>query len=72
MPLEKILGGPREGALLRHSLDNDWLKARDPSHATDWFRNTVKRNSKYSAAFERCRARRGPLECRQLFRPKHK
>ena len=25
--LEKLLGGPRDGALLRYSLGNEWLKA---------------------------------------------
>ena len=29
--LEKMLGGPRDGALLRYSLGNEWLKAGDPA-----------------------------------------
>jgi hypothetical protein len=31
--LEKMLGGPRDGALLRFSLGNEYLKADDPAKA---------------------------------------
>ena len=31
--LEKLLGGPRDGALLRYSLGTEWLKAGDPAQA---------------------------------------
>jgi predicted Zn-dependent protease len=50
--LEKMLGGRRDGALLRYSLGNEWLKAGDPAKAADCFRDAVKRDSKYSAAWK--------------------
>jgi len=31
--LEKLLDGPRDGALPRYSLGNEWLKAGDPAQA---------------------------------------
>ena len=36
--LEKLRGGPRDGALLRYSLGNEWLKAGHPDQAADCFR----------------------------------
>ena len=50
--LEKLIGGPRDGALLRYSLGNEWLKAGDPAQAADCFREAVKRDERYSAAWK--------------------
>ena len=50
--LEKLLGGPRDGALLRFSLGNEWLKAGDPGKAAECFRAAVERDPNYSAAFK--------------------
>lgn len=50
--LEKLLGGPRDGALLRYSLGNEWLKAGRPDQAADCFREAVRRDDKYSAAWK--------------------
>ncbi len=50
--LEKMLGGPRDGALLRYSLGNEWLKAGDPAKAATCFRDAVDRDEKYSAAWK--------------------
>ncbi|MBS1230197.1 MAG: repeat protein [Proteobacteria bacterium] len=50
--LEKMLGGPRDGALLRYSLGNEWLKAGDPARAAGYFRAAVERDPKYSAAWK--------------------
>ena len=50
--LEKLLGGPRDGALLRYSLGNEWLKAGDPAQAVEHFRAAVERDPKYSAAWK--------------------
>lgn len=50
--LEKLLGGPRDGALLRYSLGNEWLKAGDPEKAAACFREAVERDAKYSAAWK--------------------
>ena len=50
--LEKMLGGPRDGALLRYSLGNEWLKAGDPAKAATCFRDAVERDAKYSAAWK--------------------
>lgn len=33
--MEKLLGGPRDGALLRYSLGNEYLKAGDPAKACE-------------------------------------
>ena len=50
--LEKMLGGPRDGALLRFSLGNEYLKAGDPAKAANCFQNAVDRDSGYSAAWK--------------------
>lgn len=50
--LEKMLGGPRDGALLRYSLGNEWLKAGDPAQAAGCFRAAVEYDAKYSAAWK--------------------
>ena len=50
--LEKLLGGPRDGALLRYSLGNEWLKAGDPAQAAEHFRAALERDPKYSAAWK--------------------
>jgi Tfp pilus assembly protein PilF len=50
--LEKLLDGPRDNALLRYSLGNEWLKAGDPAKAAAYFRNTVERDPNYSAAWK--------------------
>ena len=50
--LEKLLGGPRDGALLRYSLGNEWLKAGEPARAAVCFREAVSRDPNYSAAWK--------------------
>ena len=50
--LEKMLGGPRDGALLRFSLGNEYLKAGDPAAAGKCFRDAVDRDQQYSAAWK--------------------
>lgn len=50
--LEKLLGGPRDGALLRFSLGNEYLKAEAPRQAADCFRTAVDRDPNYSAAWK--------------------
>lgn len=49
--LEKMLGGPRDGALLRYSLGNEWLKAGEPARAADYFRESLAFDGNYSAAW---------------------
>ncbi len=49
--LEKLLGGPRDGALLRFSLGNAWLAA-DPDKAVEYYRDAVTRDPAYSAAWK--------------------
>ena len=39
--LEKMLDGPRDGALLRFSLGNEYLKAGDPAKAGKCFQEAV-------------------------------
>jgi Tfp pilus assembly protein PilF len=50
--LEKMLNGPRDGALLRFSLGNEYLKAGDPAQAAKSFQEAVDRDSQYSAAWK--------------------
>ena len=50
--LEKMLDGPRDGALLRFSLGNEYLKAGDPTKAADCFQAAVDRDGQYSAAWK--------------------
>lgn len=49
---EKLLGGPRDGALLRYSLGNEWLKAGDAAQAAAHLREAVARDAKFSAAWK--------------------
>lgn len=50
--LEKMLDGPRDGALLRFSLGNEYLKAGDPAGAGKCFQAAVDRDPNYSAAWK--------------------
>ena len=50
--LEKLLDGPRDGALLRYSLGNEWRKAGDPAQAAKHLRSAVERDPTYSAAWK--------------------
>ena len=50
--LEKLLGTPRDGALLRFSLGNEYLKAGDAATAAIHLREAVTRDPKYSAAWK--------------------
>ena len=50
--LEKLLGGPRDGALLRYSLGNEWLKAGDPAQAVGYLRAAVASDPKHSASWK--------------------
>ena len=49
---EKMLGGPRDSALLRYSLGNEYLKAGDTTQAAARFREAVERDATYSAAWK--------------------
>jgi tetratricopeptide (TPR) repeat protein len=49
--LEKLLDGPRDGALLRFSLGNAWLKV-DAGRAAAYFQDAVERDPAYSAAWK--------------------
>jgi predicted Zn-dependent protease len=50
--LEKMLDGPRDGALLRFSLGNEYLKAGAPDKAAACFQTAVDRDPNYSAAWK--------------------
>jgi len=50
--LEKMLDGPRDGALLRFSLGNEYLKAGAPTKAANCFQAAVDRDPNYSAAWK--------------------
>jgi predicted Zn-dependent protease len=49
---EKLLGGPRDGAFLRFSLGNEYLKAGNPGAAAGHLREAVQRDPAYSAAWK--------------------
>lgn len=50
--LQKMIGGPRDGALLRFSLGNEYLKANAPNKAAEQFQAAVERDPNYSAAWK--------------------
>ena len=50
--LEQLLDGPRDGALLRYSLGNEWLKAGDAKRAAAYLRAALERQPDYSAAWK--------------------
>lgn len=50
--LELLIDGPRDGALLRYALGNEWLKAGRPDIAKDYLRDTVRLDGQYSAAWK--------------------
>lgn len=50
--LEKLIGTPRDGALLRFSLGIEYLKAGDSARAIAELREAVQRDPAYSAAWK--------------------
>jgi predicted Zn-dependent protease len=50
--LEKLIGTPRDGALLRYSLGGEYLKAGDRARAIEHLREAVRRDPDYSAAWK--------------------
>jgi predicted Zn-dependent protease len=50
--LEKMLGTPRDGPLLRYSLGLQYAKAGDPARAVEHLRQSVARDPLYSAAWK--------------------
>jgi Tfp pilus assembly protein PilF len=50
--LEKLLGTPRDGALLRYSLGIEYMKAGDLARAVEYLREAVARDPLYSAAWK--------------------
>ena len=50
--LQKLIGTPRDGALLRYSLGNEYLKSGDADSAAAQLREAVSRDAGYSAAWK--------------------
>jgi Tfp pilus assembly protein PilF len=50
--LEKLLGTPRDGALLRYSLGLEHAKAGNAARAIEYLRDAVARDPLYSAAWK--------------------
>jgi tetratricopeptide (TPR) repeat protein len=70
--LEKLLGTPRDGALLRYSLGLEYLKSGDLERAIAAFREALARDPLYSAAWKTLgktleQAQR-PAEALEVFR----
>ena len=49
--LEKLIGTPRDGALLRFSLGLEYAKTANAGKAIEYFRHAVERDPGYSAAW---------------------
>ena len=49
--LEKLIGTPRDGALLRFSLGLEYFKIQNPERAVEYLRQAVAKDSGYSAAW---------------------
>jgi len=71
-PLEKLLGTPRDGALLRYSLGIEHAKAGDLERAIGFLRDAVARDPLYSAAWKMLGKSLGeaerPLEALDAYR----
>jgi tetratricopeptide (TPR) repeat protein len=50
--LEKLLGTPRDGALLRYSLGLEYAKRGEHARAVQYLREAVERDALYSAAWK--------------------
>ena len=50
--LEKLLGTPRDGALLRYSLGSEYLKAGERGRGIEHLREALRRDPQYSAAWK--------------------
>lgn len=50
--LEKLLDGPRDSALLRYSLGNEWLHVGNPERAADCLHGAIQMDRQYSAAWK--------------------
>lgn len=50
--LEKLLGTPRDGPLLRFSIGTEYLKQNDPGVAAKHFSAAVEQDPRYSAAWK--------------------
>ena len=50
--LEKLLGTPRDNALLRYSLGLEYAKTGDKARAAQYLRDAVERDPLYSAAWK--------------------
>ena len=50
--LEKLLGTPRDGALLRYSLGLEYAKTGDHARAAAYFRDAVEKDAGYSEAWK--------------------
>jgi predicted Zn-dependent protease len=50
--LEKLLGTPRDGALLRYSLGSEYLKTGSIERGIEHLREAVRRDPAYSAAWK--------------------
>ena len=50
--LLKLVGTPRDGALLRFSLGAEYLKAGEPATAAEHLREAVAKDPQYSAAWK--------------------
>lgn len=50
--LEKMLGGPRDNALLRYSLGNEWLKVGNSANAIRFLHEAIALDARHSATWK--------------------
>jgi predicted Zn-dependent protease len=50
--LEKLVGTPRDGALLRYSLGSEYLKTGERERGIEHLREALRRDPQYSAAWK--------------------
>lgn len=65
---EKLLDGPRDGALLRFGLGQEYVKIGDLPRAVAMFESAVDRDPKYSAAWKALGKARAECGQRELAR----
>ena len=49
---EKMLSAGKDGALLRYSLGNEYLKANEPARAAEHLAHAVRQDPRYTAAWK--------------------
>lgn len=69
---EKLIDTPRDNALLRYTLGNEWLKAGDPAQARIYLAEATRKDPRFTAAWKllgkACQALGEPGEAMAAYR----